>query len=165
MFVPQSSCLGNEFGSSYAGFSRPGSRSARRSGQGVCRERPRPQQLRHGRVGPGRKRRPNGTTSIGRESLPGRGRGKRGQRTRSHGGQSATSPGGMLLRLCAFPDARRVAVDNTVRVAKACLHLPPRILAHHPKCRRLLRNIVYFPPGYPRSILRHIHSNYLFQQG
>ena len=127
MFVPQSSCLGNEFGSSYAGFSRPGSRSARRSGQGVCRERPRPQQLRHGRVGPGRKRRPNGTTSIGRESLPGRGRGKRGQRTRSHGGQSATSPGGMLLRLCAFPDARRVAVYNSVRVAEACLHLPPRI--------------------------------------
>jgi len=40
MFVPQSSCLGNEFGSSYAGFSRPGSRSARRSGQGVCRDRP-----------------------------------------------------------------------------------------------------------------------------
>jgi len=54
LLVPQPSCLGNEFGSICAGFSRPGSGSARRSGRGVCGHRSRSQQSGHGRMAPRR---------------------------------------------------------------------------------------------------------------
>ena len=54
--VPQTSCIGNGLGRICAGFSRPGSGSARRSGRGVCGHRSRSQQPGHGRMGPARQR-------------------------------------------------------------------------------------------------------------
>jgi hypothetical protein len=54
VLVPQTSCRGNEFGSLCAGFSRPGSGFARRSGRGVCGHRSRAQQPGHGRMAPRR---------------------------------------------------------------------------------------------------------------
>ena len=54
--VPQTPHNGNGLGTHCAGFSRPGSGSARRSGRRVCGHRSRSQRPGHGRVGPARQR-------------------------------------------------------------------------------------------------------------
>ena len=65
-------------------------------------------------------RRPDGTTSMGRERVPGRGLGDRRHRTRSRGGQPAASSGGMSLdteETAGSPTKRSGGRNNAIKEA------------------------------------------------
>jgi len=122
--VPQTSCIGNGLGRICAGFSRPGSGSARRSGRGVCGHRSRSQQPGHGRMGPARQR--GGRMEPRRWGVresPGAFAGNDGSR---HGREAVRTP--HRREECPLTPKKRPGPpsQSTPRARRATVGAPPR---------------------------------------